>query len=446
MAQRVIILGAAGRDFHNFNVVFRDDPAYEVVAFTATQIPNIAGRRYPPVLAGPRYPNGIPIEPEADLSDLITRHQAGIVVFSYSDVSDAYVMQRATVALAAGADFWLLGPRRTMLKAPVPVIAVCAARTGAGKSQTSRRVVALLRAAGERPVVVRHPMPYGDLAAQAVQRFATREDLDQANVTLEEREEYEPHLEAGVVVYAGVDYARILAAAQAEATVLVWDGGNNDLPFFVPDLHITVADPQRAAHMRSYYPGAVNVRLADVVVLNKVDSAAPEEIEEARRIIAEDNPTAVVVEAESPLIVDEPEQLRGKQVVVVEDGPTLTHGELAYGAGLLAARRYGATPVDPRPYAVGALRQAYQDYPHMGPVLPALGYGAGQLEDLAASLSRTPADLIVSATPVDLSRLLKSDKPIVRVRYELRETAAPARQPTLQAVIADFVERRKDKP
>ncbi|MCC6167039.1 MAG: GTPase [Caldilineaceae bacterium] len=443
MTQRVIILGAAGRDFHNFNVVYRDDPNVEVVAFTATQIPNIAGRRYPPALAGERYPAGIPIYPESELPRLIAETQADSVVFSYSDVSYATVMERAVLALAAGANFQLLGPAHTMLKAAVPVVAICAARTGAGKSQTSRRVIQILRELGERPVVVRHPMPYGDLEAQAVQRFATLDDLDRAQVTIEEREDYEPHIAQGTVVYAGVDYGAILARAQAEASVVVWDGGNNDLPFYAPDLHITVVDPQRAADMRSYYPGAVNVRLADVVVINKIDSAAPDEIESARQIIAADNPRTIVVDAASPIFVDDPAAIRGRHVIVVEDGPTVTHGGLAHGAGWLAARRFGAALiVDPRPHAVGALQQTYIDYPHIGRVLPAMGYDNRQIADLAETIRRTPGDLVLVATPIDLRRLVNLDKPALRVRYELQEIGAP----TLHDILARFVTTRKDAP
>lgn len=443
MTQRVIILGAAGRDFHNFNVVYRDDPDVEVVAFTATQIPNIAGRRYPPALAGERYPAGIPIVPESELPRLIAETQADTVVFSYSDVSYTTVMERAVLTLAAGADFQLLGPAHTMLQATAPVVAVCAARTGAGKSQTSRRVIQILRELGERPVVVRHPMPYGDLEAQAVQRFATLDDLDRAQVTIEEREDYEPHIAQGTVVYAGVDYGAILEHAQAEASVVVWDGGNNDLPFYAPDLHITVVDPQRAADMRSYYPGAVNVRLADVIVINKIDSAAPDEIERARQIIAADNPRAIVVDAASPIFVDDPAAIRGRHVIVVEDGPTVTHGGLAHGAGWLAARRFGAALiVDPRPHAVGALQQTYLDYPHIGRVLPAMGYGNQQIADLAETIRRTPGDLVLVATPVDLRRLVNLDKPALRVRYELQEIGAP----TLHDILARFVMTRKDTP
>jgi predicted GTPase len=436
MARRVVILGAAGRDFHNFNVCFRDDPAYAVVAFTATQIPNIAGRVYPPALAGDQYPQGIPIEPEAKLERLVREQQVDTVVFSYSDVSYDHVMQVGARAMAAGADYWLLGPRQTMLRAEKPVVAVCAARTGAGKSQTSRRVVEILRAAGQRAIVVRHPMPYGDLARQAVQRFATPEDLDRAQVTVEEREEYELHIQAGTIVYAGIDYAAILEAAQAEADVLVWDGGNNDLPFFAPDLHITVVDPQRGDQADRYYPGEINLRMAHAVIVNKIDTAAWEAVERVYEKIWALNPTATVISAASPFFVEDPASIRGQRVLVVEDGPTLTHGDMAYGAGWLAARRYGATEViDPRPYAVGALAQTYASYPHMGAILPAMGYGEDQLADLAATIRRTPADLVLIATPVDLRRLIEFPQPAQRVSYALQEIG----EPTLQDVLSNFL-------
>jgi predicted GTPase len=433
--QRVLILGAAGRDFHNFNVCFRDHPGYEVVAFTATQIPNISGRRYPAELAGPRYPHGIPIAPEAELSRLIQQEQVDLAIFSYSDVSYEHVMRVGAQVLAAGANFQLLGPRQTMLPANLPVVAVCAARTGAGKSQTSRRVAKILRYLGKQVVVVRHPMPYGDLQAEAVQRFGALDDLDRYQVTLEEREDYEPHLEAGLVVYAGVDYAAILRQAEAEADVLIWDGGNNDLPFFAPDLLITLTDPQRADHAKRYYPGEINMRLADVIVINKVDTASLEQIEAARQVAWELNPRAQIVEAASPILVAEGEQMRGKRVLVVEDGPTLTHGGMTYGAGWLAARRYGAAEiVDPRPYAVGALAATLQAYPQIGPVLPAMGYGADQLADLAATIRNTPADLLLVASPVDLRRVIAVDKPALRVRYELQEIG----EPTLESIIQQF--------
>ncbi len=424
--RRVIIMGAAGRDFHNFNMVFRDDPGTRVIAFTATQIPNIAGRRYPPELAGPLYPEGIPIYPEDELEALIQAHQVDEVVFAYSDVSHEYVMHRASRALAAGADFRLLGPRATMLRASKPVIAVTAARTGSGKSQTTRRIAQQLRAWGYRVVIVRHPMPYGDLAQQAVQRFASFADLDRYQCTIEEREEYEPHLQNGLVVYAGVDYARILEQAQAEADVLLWDGGNNDLPFFRPDLHIVVVDPHRPGHELRYHPGEANVRMAHVVVINKVVTAAPEGIQQVRANVRALNPRATVIEAASPIFVDEPAAIRARRVVVVEDGPTLTHGEMAYGAGYLAAQRFGAAAiVDPRPYAVASLQEVYQRYPHMGPILPAMGYGPEQIRDLEATLNRVDADVILAATPIDLARLVRVNKPVVRVRYELQEIGRP---------------------
>ena len=431
--QRVLILGAAGRDFHNFNVRFRDNPHYEVVAFTATQIPNIAGRSYPPALAGAHYPKGIPIESEACLAELIRTFAVDVAVFGYSDVTYEHVMHIGAQVMAAGANFLLLGPRQTMLKANVPVVAICAARTGAGKSQTSRRVAAILRDMGQRVVIVRHPMPYGNLAEEAVQRFATLEELDCAQVTIEEREEYEPHLAAGFVVYAGVDYERILRLAEAEADLIIWDGGNNDLPFFTPDLLITVVDPQRADHMVHYHPGEVNVRMADVVIINKVETASFEQIETARRLIWELTPHATIIDAASPIFVEEGERIRGKRVLVVEDGPTLTHGDMAYGAGWVAARRYGAAEiVDPRPYAVGALQSTLARYPHLHAVLPAMGYGAAQIADLAATIRAAPVDLVLVATPVDLHRLIAFDKPALRVRYELQEIG----EPTLESVLA----------
>lgn len=437
MSQNAIILGAAGRDFHNFNVFFRGNPAYHVVAFTAAQIPNIADRRYPAALAGPEYPFGIPIQPESELDRLITDLRADVAVFSYSDVSHEHVMHIASRALAAGADFLLLGPRHTMLKARVPVIAVCAARTGAGKSQTTRRVAALLVQRGLRPVVVRHPMPYGDLAREAVQRFARSADLDYHRVTIEEREEYEPLLRAGRVVYAGVDYERILREAEHEADVLVWDGGNNDMPFFVPDLLITVVDPHRADHAAHYHPGEAVVRMADVIVVNKVDTATPDEIATVRRVVRELNRRATVIEAASPISVEDGAQLRDKRVLVVEDGPTVTHGGMPYGAGWVAARRYDAAQiVDPRPYAVGSIRETYAAYPGTGPVLPAMGYGEEQVRELAETIRATPADMVVIGTPVDLAQLVRLDKPSVRVRYELEELG----RPNLASVLEPFLE------
>lgn len=424
--ERVIIMGAAGRDFHNFNMYFRDNPAYEVVAFTATQIPDIAGRRYPPELAGQLYPHGIPIEPEEKLGDLIVSHKVNQVVFAYSDVSHEYVMHKASIALAAGADFRLLGPEATMLKANVPVVAVCAVRTGSGKSQTTRRVSHILNNMGKKTVIVRHPMPYGDLTIQIAQRFATFDDLDRYQCTIEEREEHEPNLENGNVVYAGVDYGVILKQAEAEADVILWDGGNNDVPFYRPDVHIVVADPLRPGHEVLYHPGEANLRMADVVVINKIDSASPENIATVRNNIERVNPKAVVIEAASPLFVEGREQIRGKRVVVVEDGPTLTHGGMSYGAGVVAAHRYGAAEVvDPRPYAVGSIAETYGKYPNTGPVLPAMGYGPKQVKELEATLHATDCDLVIIATPIDLRRIIGLDKPSVRVRYELQEIGKP---------------------
>lgn len=434
MSRRVLIMGAAGRDFHNFNVVFRDDPEVEVVAFTATQIPGIEGRRYPPELAGSRYPDGVPIHLEERLEDLIGEHAVDEVVFAYSDVSHEEVMHRASVALAAGASFVFLGPNATMLEASVPVVAVCAVRTGSGKSQTTRAVIRALRAQGRSPVVVRHPMPYGDLVAQRVQRFASFEDLDEAKVTVEEREEYEPHLVGGTVVYAGVDYEDILKAAQAEAEILVWDGGNNDLPFFRPTVHIVVADPHRAGHETTYHPGEANLRMADVVVVNKVDTAAPENVEAVEAATRRLNPGAVIIRAASPVTVDDPAAVAGKRVLVIEDGPTLTHGEMTYGAGVVAARKHGAAEiVDPKPWAVGSLATVYERYP-VGPVLPAMGYSPAQLEELEETIEAVPCDLVVVATPVDLAHVARFSKPSVRVSYELEE--APG-EPTLGEVLAE---------
>jgi len=435
--RRVIIMGAAGRDFHNFNVTYRQDPSYRVVAFTATQIPDIEGRTYPPELAGELYPAGIPIEPEDRLEELVRREQVDLVVFAYSDVSHEYVMHRASRALAAGADFALLGPKATMLQAPCPVVAVCATRTGAGKSQTTRRVAQILKDLGKRVVVVRHPMPYGDLARQAVQRFATYGDLDEHGCTIEEREEYEPHLDRGSVVYAGVDYGAILERARQEADVLLWDGGNNDLPFYRPDLHVVVVDPHRAGHELRYHPGEANLRMADVVVINKVDSAPPDGVTTVRRNVREANPRARVVEAASPISLDVPETLKGKRVLVVEDGPTLTHGEMPYGAGVILARRLEARElVDPRPYAVGSIREAYARYPHIGPLLPAMGYGVRQVEELEQTINATPADLVLVATPIDLRRLVKMNKPAARVRYELQETGELTLSDILKELLA----------
>jgi predicted GTPase len=430
--QRILIMGAAGRDFHNFNVYFRDNDTHTVVAFTATQIPNIDGRRYPPELAGAAYPDGIPIYPESALDELLRDLAVDQVVFAYSDVSHEYVMHKASQVLAAGADFRLLGPQHTMLDAQKPVVAICAVRTGSGKSQTTRRVCDILRAQGQRVVAVRHPMPYGNLVQQRCQRFASYADLDTYHCTIEEREEYEPHLDRGVIVYAGVDYADILHAAEAEADVIVWDGGNNDLTFYRPDLLVVVADPHRAGHEMSFHPGETNLRMADVVVINKVDTADLEPISRVRDAVRAVNPDARIVEAASPITVADPDAIRGQRVLVVEDGPTLTHGDMAYGAGVVAARRFGAKEiVDPRPYAVASIRETYARYPNTGPVLPAMGYGAAQIADLEQTINRVPCDLVIVATPIDLTRLVPIQQPSQRVFYELQEIG----HPTLQEIL-----------
>lgn len=433
--QRVIIMGAAGRDFHNFNVYFRDNEAYEVVAFTATQIPNIEGRIYPAALAGKLYPKGIPIYPEEELADLIRKHSVDQVIFAYSDVSHEYVMHRASLALAAGADFRLMGARSTMLKAKVPVVSVCAVRTGSGKSQTTRRVADILtKEMGKQVVVVRHPMPYGNLVKQIAQRFASYADLDRYECTIEEREEYEPHLDRGNVVYAGVDYEVILRQAEKECDILLWDGGNNDLPFYQPDLHIVVTDPHRAGHEIKYHPGETNLRLADVVVINKIDTADLRSITAVRENVLATAPRAILVEAASPIFVENREAIRGKRVLVVEDGPTLTHGEMQYGAGIVAAQKFGAAEiVDPRPYAVRSIAAAFEKYPHTGPLLPAMGYGKEQICDLEETINATPCDLVIVATPIDLRRIVHIRPPTVRVRYELQEIG----QPTLRDILVD---------
>jgi predicted GTPase len=419
--KRVVIMGAAGRDFHDFNVVYREDPAVEVVAFTATQIPGIADRRYPAELAGSLYPAGIPIVPESELERLIHDEAVDRVAFAYSDVSHETVMHAASRVLAGGADFELLGPQRTMIDSRKPLVAVCATRTGAGKSQTTRYLAGLFAERGLRPVVIRHPMPYGDLAAQRVQRFETYGDLDRFETTIEEREEYEPHLDSGRVVYAGVDYAEILRQAEMEADVILWDGGNNDFPFYRPDLHIVVADPLRPGDETRYHPGETNLRMADVVVINKVDSAPAESVDELRETVARLNRRAAIVTACSTLTLVGP-PIEARRVVVVEDGPTLTHGGMAYGAGVVAARRFGAAElVDPTPYAVGSIRDVLDRYPALEPLVPAMGYGPDQVRELEATLEAVDADLILSATPIDLTRVIDVDKPITRVRYDLEQ-------------------------
>jgi predicted GTPase len=435
---RTLIMGAAGRDFHNFNVFFRENPDYEVVAFTATQIPNIEGRTYPGELAGQRYPNGIPIYPESDLVKLIRQEAIEQVIFAYSDVPHEYVMHKASSVLAAGADFRLMGLNSTLIKSEKPVVAICAVRTGSGKSQTTRRVSQILMQMGFRVAAIRHPMPYGDLVKQAVQRFATYEDLDEQDCTIEEREEYEPHIANGVVVYAGVDYERILRQAEQEVDIILWDGGNNDLPFYAPDLHIVVADPHRPGHESTYHPGEANVRAADVFVINKADTAIPENVISVRENLHALNPAATIIEAASPLFVDDPGAIRGKRVLVVEDGPTLTHGEMAYGAGYVAARRFGAAEiVDPRPYAVGSILETYRKYPTTGPILPAMGYGEKMMGELQQTINNAEVDLVIVGTPIDLAGLLKLDKPGQRVRYELQEIG----QPTLEDVLKEKFSR-----
>ena len=424
--QRVLIMGAAGRDFHNFNVYFRANPDYQVVAFTATQIPNIEGRTYPPELAGPRYPEGIRIFPEGKLPELIEKEKVDQVIFAYSDVSHEHVMHVASTVLAAGADFRLMGANATQLRAAKPVVSVGAARTGSGKSQTTRRVAGILRELGYRVAAVRHPMPYGDLVRQAVQRFATYQDLEAQDCTIEEREEYEPHIERGVIVFAGVDYERILRQAEQEVDIILWDGGNNDLPFFHSDMHIVVVDPHRPGHELRYHPGETNVRSADVLIINKVDTATHENVLAVRENLRRLNPKAVVIEAASPIFVDDPAAIRGKRVIVVEDGPTLTHGEMAYGAGWVAARRFGAAEIiDPRPFAVGTIAATYEKYPTTGPVLPAMGYGEKQVRELEQTINNAQADVVIIGTPIDLARLLDLNKPAQRVRYELQEIGEP---------------------
>jgi predicted GTPase len=434
----LLILGAAGRDFHNFNVVFRSDAEYEVVAFTAQQIPHIAGRRYPHELAGDRYPEGIPIYPEERLEELVRELEIDLCVLSYSDLSHLEVMHLASRSNASGASFLMLGAQQTMLRSMLPVVAVTAARTGAGKSQVSRAIVQALREAGRQPAILRHPMPYGDLVAQRIQRFATAEDLLQKQVTIEEREEYEPHIAMGSAVWAGVDYGAILEAAEREANVIVWDGGNNDTPFLKPDLHITVLDPHRAGHELAYYPGETNLRMADVLIINKVDSARPEDVERVRRNAARVNPGATLLEARSPVAVDRPEILSGRRVLAIEDGPTVTHGGMPYGAALLAAQQLHALPIDPRPFAVGEIAQTYVQYPDVGPLLPAMGYSEQQLRDLQQTIERAAAggvEAVAIGTPIDLARLVKLPVLATRVRYSLELTGPLTLRELLQPVL-----------
>ena len=433
--QRILIAGAAGRDFHDFNTIFRNNDAHEVVAFTATQIPNIESRKYPPNLSGPLYPEGIPIYPENRIEQLIRTLEVDQVTFSYSDVSHEYVMHLASRVLAAGADFRLISPHQTMLKSSKPIVSVCAVRTGCGKSQTARRIVHVLQEMGyEKVIAVRHPMPYGHLAVQTVQRFATYEDMDKHDCTIEEREEYEPYVDMGAVIFAGVDYAAILEAAEQEADVIIWDGGNNDVPFFAPDFHLVVVDPHRPGHELLYHPGETNLRMATAVLINKVDTADYAGILQVQQNIQQANPDAIVLQGASPVTVDEPTAVRGQRVLVIEDGPTLTHGEMTYGAGIIAARALGAAEiVDPRPYAVRSIAATFAKYPHTGPLLPAMGYGGDQIADLEETIDNTPADLVLIATPIDLGRLINIRKPWQRVRYSLQEIG----QPTLKEVLQE---------
>jgi predicted GTPase len=433
--KKVVIMGAAGRDFHNFNVYFRMRLEYEVTAFTATQIPNIEGRTYPAVLAGPHYPKGIPIYPESELARLLKDGMAEEVVFAYSDVSHEEVMHKASLVLACGADFRLMGPEHTMLKAEVPVVSIGAVRTGAGKSQTTRKVAVLLREFGVRVAVIRHPMPYGDLTQQVCQRFEREEDLDKHRCTIEEREEYLPHIERGSVVYAGVDYGEILRNAQKEADVLVWDGGNNDFPFYKTDLHIVVVDPHRAGHELRYHPGEMNLRMANVVILNKVDTASKEDIEKVKASVQAVNSNAVLIEAASPIMVDKPALLKGKKALVIEDGPTVTHGEMGYGAAYLVTQQLGGIPVDPRPYAVGSIKATFEKYRHLRDVLPAMGYSETQIEELRRTIEATPCDVVAIGTPADIRKLMPLSKPSVRVTYELEEKVGP----TLKEILKGFL-------
>jgi predicted GTPase len=435
---KVIIMGAAGRDFHNFNVYYRNNSSYEVVAFTATQIPGIECRNYPAELAGPNYPKGIPILPESELPRLIKENDVDEVVFAYSDVSHDYVMHKASVVLANKPDFRLMGPKTTMLKSKLPVVSVCAVRTGSGKSQTSRQVAKILKSKGLRVAAIRHPMPYGDLRNQVWQRFASYEDLDKYECTIEEREEYEPHIDNGIIVYAGVDYEKILREAEKESDVIVWDGGNNDMSFYWPDLNIVVVDPHRAGHELLYHPGETNLRMADVLIINKIDTADPQKVNTVRENAKAVNPKATIIDAASPVTAQNAELIRGKRVLVVEDGPTLTHGGMAYGAGTIMAKNSGAKEiVDPRPFAVGSIKEAYKKYPHLGALLPALGYGDKQVEELKETIDHVPCDVVVIGTPIDLRRVIMINRPTVRVYYDLK-VLGPI---SLEQVLAQFLKR-----
>jgi predicted GTPase len=436
MPKKVIIMGAAGRDFHNFNVYFRNNSRYDVVAFTAAQIPGIQCRVYPPELAGAVYSNGIPVYPEEELPKLIKEFDVDQVVFAYSDVSHEYVMHKASLVLANGAGFWLMGSNATMLKAKVPVVSVCAVRTGSGKSQTSRLIAKILKDKGLKVVVVRHPMPYGDLKKQILQRFASRQDLEKCECTIEEREEYEPHIDNGIVVYAGVDYGKILEETQREAEIIIWDGGNNDLPFLKPDLHIVLADPHRAGHELAYYPSEVNLRLANVVIVNKVDTSDSAKVEQVKENVKLVNPNVLVLDAASPITVDKPELIRDKRVLAIEDGPAVTHGNMAYGAATLAAKKFGAIEiVDPKPYAVGSIKDTLAQYPNLNSVLPAVGYSEKQIAELEETINNTPCDVVMVGTPIDLRRVIKVNKPTVRVKYDL-QVLGPV---CLEEVLDDFL-------
>lgn len=429
-------MGAAGRDFHNFNTYFRHNDKYEIVAFTATQIPNIDGRKYPPELAGELYPNGIKIYGENEILSLIRKNNIDEVVFSYSDISYDYVMGKSAIVNSAGADFKILGPKKTMLKSKKPVVAVCAVRTGCGKSQTTRKVRKILHHMGKKIVAVRHPMPYGNLVAQKVQRFAALEDLDKYNCTIEEREEYEPHIVSGTIIYSGVDYEEILREAEKEADIILWDGGNNDLPFYKPDLHIVIVDPHRPGDELYYFPGETNLRMADVVIINKIDTAEPDNVLEVRENIKAVNPTAMVIDAASPIFVEEHEKIQGRKVLVVEDGPTLTHGEMTYGAGTVAAEKYGAASlVDPRPFTVGSITETFEEYPDIGTLLPAMGYGDKQIKDLEKTINNSDAELIIIGTPIDLRKVINIKKPALRVYYELQEIGKPTLEDALKKIL-----------
>jgi predicted GTPase len=440
MVENVIIMGAAGRDFHNFNVYFRGNKRYRVICFTATQIPNIDGRRYPPELAGELYPKGIPIHSDEQLADLIRENKVDLVAFSYSDVKHIEVMHKASIVTAAGADFIIIGAAYTMLKSKKPVISVCAVRTGCGKSQTSRKVVQILQKMGKSVVSIRHPMPYGDLTEQIVQRFATYKDFEKHKCTIEEREEYEPVVRMGAVIYAGIDYEKILRQAEQEADVIVWDGGNNDTPFYKPDINIVVFDPHRAGHETRYHPGETNMLMADIAIINKVDSARVENVEKVKKTIEKHTPRARIILADSEVIADDADAIKGKRVLVVEDGPTLTHGEMGYGAGVIAARRFGAAElVDPRPYLSSTIKETFEKYPNIGTLLPAMGYSPRQMKDLETTINNTECDLVLSATPIDLLKLLSIEKPTMRIRYEYKDNS----RPTLEDLLKELMDLKK---